>query len=117
LTVRQARYALVLVMVLLPWVAAPRDGEGRGADRVALAAGTAMIEARSTILLVTADRPTVWPQAKRGDGLRLMLVPPAGGTRVATAIPWSSSRSDSIGWSAPIALHLAERGPPTLSGD
>jgi hypothetical protein len=69
--------------------------------------------------LVTADRPKVLPTPKRSDGLRpvsnLLLSGPAFDG--ASSLVWIGWRSGSVGWSGPLALHLAERGPPLTSGD
>jgi hypothetical protein len=115
LTVRQARAAFVLAVIVLPWVAAPRGGEAPNARRSPSAADSTAIESRSTVEVVTADRPTVSPHAKRGDGVRLPSVQPLAGPGAEHpgSFAWPVSRSGSIGWSAPIALHLAERGPPS----
>jgi hypothetical protein len=79
----------------------------------------ATIRSLSTIELVTADRPMARPLATRSDGLRVLSTPPSADPRLHTALTfaWSAPRSGSIGWSVPIALHLAERGPPAVAGD
>jgi hypothetical protein len=119
LTARHARSALVLAAVYLPWVVAPR-ADGPNTEHPAVAAdaddGTA-IESRPTIELVTADRPTVWPLGRRGEGSRLTSILPSGVPDVGPSLAWRARRSGSIGWSEPLTLHLAERGPPLSSGD
>jgi hypothetical protein len=121
LTARHARSALVLAAVYLPWVVAPR-ADGPNTERPPVAAdaddGTA-IESRPTIELVTVDRPKVLPTPKRSDGLRPLSNLPVAGPAPDTASPlvWIGWRSGSVGWSGPLTMHLAERGPPLSSGD
>lgn len=116
-TALRARSALVLALVVLPWVATSDTADLPGRDRSRHAVDAAVIESATTIEVVTADRPTVSP-AKR-DVLRPMpSLPPAGPAfDAASSLAWLAWRSGAIGWSEPLALHLAERGPPPIAGD
>jgi len=78
LTAQSARSALVLAMVVLPWVAAPHLGDGSNRHRSTVDTDAA-IESVPTLELVTADRPTVSPSAKRSDGFRLVSSNGTGG--------------------------------------
>jgi len=118
LTAQSARSALVLAMVVLPWVAAPHLGDGSNRHRSTVDTDAA-IESVPTLELVTADRPTVSPSAKRSDGFRLLSIVPAAAPAEdpASSFTGSAWSSGSIGWAEPIALHLARRGPPPLADD
>jgi hypothetical protein len=117
LTARHARAAFILALVVIPWVVAPRT-EGPVPDRPDTFDAGAAIQTLPTIELITADRPKISPTAKRGDGLRpVSNLPPAGpALDPASSFAWLAWRSGSIGWSGPLALHLAERGPPRAVG-
>ncbi len=103
---------------MLPWVAISRTDEGRPDHRSSVATDAAAIESVSSIELVASDRPTASPLAKRTDGPRLLSIVPADrlGVEPASSFTWLAWRSGSIGWSEPIALHLAGRGPPLIAG-
>lgn len=117
MTARSVRSALVLAMVVLPWVAAPHLGVGSNVHRSMIDTDAA-IESVSSLELVTADRPTVFPSAKRSDGFRLLWIVPAGAVAEdpGSSFAWAAWSSGSIGWAEPIALHLARRGPPRTDG-
>ena len=117
LTARHARPAFILALVVIPWVVAPRT-EGPVPDRPDAFDAAASIQTPPAIELVTADRPKISPTAKRGDGLRPVANPPPAGPALdpASSSAWLAWRSGSIGWSGPLALHLAERGPPRFVG-
>lgn len=117
MTTRYARSALALAMVVLPWVAAPNLGDDRERHRSSIDTDAA-IESVSTLELVTADRPTVSPSAKRSDGFRLLSIVPAGAFSEdpGSSFAWSAWSSGAVGWAEPIALHLAHRGPPPVAG-
>jgi hypothetical protein len=104
-------------MILLPWVVAPHLGDGRDRHRSSIDTDAA-IESVSTLELVTADRPTVSPSAKRSDGFRIPSIMPAGALAEdpGSSFAWSAWSSGSVGWAEPIALHLAHRGPPQVTG-
>ena len=109
----------MLAVVVLSWVVASQAEDEPGRNFSTDSTDTAAIESVSTIELVTADRPTVFPTAKRGEGLRPMPgTPPAGpALDAASSFAWLAWRSGSIGWSPPITLHLAGRAPPRIAGD
>lgn len=117
LTARHARAAFILALVVIPWVVAPR-ADGPTPERSSVGTDAATIESLPTIELVTADRPKISPTAKRGDGLRPVsnLSPAGPALDPASSSAWLAWRSGSIGWSGPLALHLAERGPPLPIG-
>lgn len=115
-TALRTRSVLVLAMVVLPWVAASHAADRPDRDHARLDAGAPVIESVTTIELVTADRPTI---STKRDWLRPMpSLPPAGPAPDAvSSLAWLAWRSGSIGWTQPLALHLAERGPPPIAGD
>ena len=116
---RHARPAIVLATIVLPWVAVPSAVDDSNLVRPTNATKNATIESATTMELVTADRPKVSPTAKRGDGLRPLSNLPVAGPApdTASSFVWIGWRSGSVGWSGPLALHLAERGPPSSIGD
>lgn len=93
--------------------------DGPRPDRSSTVTVDATIRSFSTIDLVTADRPTARPPVARSDRLRVLSTPPSSDPGFETTLTFAShaQRSGSIGWSAPIALHLAERGPPPIADD
>jgi hypothetical protein len=116
---RHARPAIVLVTIVLPWVAVPSTVDDPNRGRPSNATTNVTIESATTMELVTADRPKVLSTPKRSDGLRQLSNLPVAGPALDLASPfvWIGWRSGSVGWSGPLTLHLAERGPPLPSGD
>jgi hypothetical protein len=116
-TALRTRSALVLAMLVLPWVAASHAADRPDRDHARLDGDAPAIESVTTIELVTADRPTI--SSTKRDGLRpIPSLPPAGpALDASSSLAWLAWRSGSIGWTQPLALHLAERGPPPIAGD
>jgi hypothetical protein len=116
---RHARPAIVLATIVLPWVAVPSTVDDSNRERPVEAQKDTTIEWATTMELVTADRPKVSSTTKRSDGLRpLSNLPVAGrALNAASSFVWIGWRSGSVGWSGPLALHLAERGPPFSTVD
>lgn len=106
---------IVLATIVLPWVAVPSTVGDSSLGRPTDATNRATIESATTIDLVSADRPKVSSTAKRSDGLRPLSNLPVAGPALdaASSFVWIGWRSGSVGWSGPLALHLAERGPPS----
>jgi hypothetical protein len=116
---QHARPAIVLATIVLPWVAVPSTVDDSNRERPTSALKDTTIESATTMELVAADRPKVTAAAKRSDGLRpLSNLPVAGpALNAASSFVWIGWRSASVGWSGPLALHLAERGPPSSTVD
>ena len=113
----RARPAFLLALLVLLWVVASDTGDATDRDRPTLGAKAAVIESVTTIEVVAADRPAI--SSTKRVGLRPMTsLPPAGpALDAASSLAGLAWRSGSIGWSEPLALHLAERGPPPTVGD
>ena len=113
---RPVRGALILAIVVLPWVVASQAGIGGVGTSPTVPETTTAIETLTSVLVVASDRPTVSTSLKRTDGPRVLAAAPAGRSIVLhppglVPIAWSSGR---IEGSRPLALHLAGRGPPLL---
>ena len=106
---------LVLVIAILPWVTASRIGEWRPVSTLTVPDTSATIEALTSLLVVASDRPALSFHAKRTDGTRLAATTPTGGLGVSPLpLAWEAWSALSITRTAPIAYHLASRGPPLL---
>lgn len=106
---------LVLVIAILPWVTASRIGEWRPASTLTVPDTSATIEALTSLLVVASDRPALSFHAKRTDGTRLAATPTGGLGVSPLPLAWEAWSAVSITRTAPIAFHLASRGPPLLA--
>jgi hypothetical protein len=107
---------LVLAIAILPWVAASRIGEWRPASTLTVPDTSATIEALTSLLVVASDRPALSFHPKRTDGTRLAATTPTGGLGVSTLpLAWEAWSAVSFTRTAPIAFHLASRGPPLVA--
>ena len=106
---------LVLVIAILPWVAVSRIGEWRPASTHTVPDTSATIEELTSLLVVVSDRPALSFHAKRTDGTRLAATPPTGGLGF-SMLPRAREARPALSFArnAPIAFHLAWRGPPVL---
>jgi hypothetical protein len=65
---------------------------------------------------VASDRPALSFHPKRTDGTRLAATTPTGGLGVSTLpLAWEAWSAVSFTRTAPIAFHLASRGPPLVA--
>jgi len=112
--VRRARGVLVLAVAVVPWAVASTGGLGAtDASPVGRESSTA-IESLTSLLVVTADRPTVSVGLKRTEGARVLWALTAGRSSLHLVLvlmhtPWPAFP---IERSQPLAVHLAGRGPP-----
>lgn len=106
--------ALVVAIALLPWVGASQVG-GRPAPSMSSERRTsALIGSLSSPLVVTPDRPKVWPDSKRTDEALSLLGPPPAA--VDTSRPFTGVFGPaSMGSVDVLGINLAERGPPLLA--
>jgi hypothetical protein len=112
--VPRGRGVLVLAIAALPWALAFQGGFAGARSSTAVPESAAAIESLTMLLVVTADRPTGSIASKRPEGARLLWAAPAGRSHLHHPMglvhaPWPAVP---IGWSEPLALHLAGRGPP-----
>ena len=114
--VRRRRAVLVFAIAILPWAAASWVGERGHASSGADPNASATVQAFTWMPVVASDRPSTLLFIRRTDGTQPAVTTPAG---LALARPWALAReawpASSAARIAPLALHLAERGPPLLA--
>jgi len=77
---------------------------------------SASIGSLATPMVVTPDRPKVWPDSKRIDESLLLVAVPRTGAGVDASRSFTGvHRPASLGSVDVLAIHLAERGPPLLA--
>jgi hypothetical protein len=108
---------LVFAMAILPWGAASQVGERAPASAGPVANASTSLEAFTWMPVVASDRPsTTLLFVRRTDGTQPAVTTPAG---LALARPAARAReawpSSPVARFAPLALHLAGRGPPLLA--
>lgn len=114
--VRRTGAALAVTIAIVPWVAASRTGDAR-VTIPSVPRGSPAIETLASVVGVASDRPSMSPRAKHFDGHRLLAALGSSGVGVHPT-SWSAWRlwhSGSVGVTKPLALNLAERGPPDPS--
>ena len=114
MAVRRVRGVVVLSVAVLPWAVASQGGLGGVGAAPAGSEGSVAIESVTTLLVVTADRPTLSSVLKRTEGSRVLWATPAGRSNLhiqlgLVHVPWPA---DPIERFQPLALHQAGRGPP-----
>jgi hypothetical protein len=114
LAVRRVRGVLVLSVAVLPWAVASQGGLGGVGAAPAGSESSVAIESLTTVLVVTADRPTLSSALKRTEVSRVLWATPAGRSNLHLPLgpvhaPWPA---DPIERFQPLALHQAGRGPP-----
>jgi hypothetical protein len=114
LEIPRARGVLALAIAVLACALAFQGGLVGAGSSTAVPESAAAIESVTIPLVVTADRPTGSIAFKRTDGARLLWAAPGGRSHLHRPLglvraPWPAVP---IERSAPLALHLAARGPP-----
>lgn len=115
-TVRRAGVVLAVAIAIVPWIAVSRTGDAR-VTLPSIPRGSPAIESLASVVGVASDRPAISPHAKRLDGHRLVAtLASEGGVHPTSSFIWDGMHSGGLGVTAPLALNLAERGPPHLLG-
>ena len=107
---------LVFAIAILPWAAVSRVVERSPVSSGAAANASATVEAFTWMPVVASDRPITLLFVRRADRTQTAATTPVG---VALAYPSGLARealpAGPTAWIAPLALHLAGRGPPLLA--
>lgn len=107
---------LAVTIAIVPWVAASRTGDAR-VTIPSVPRGSPAIESLASVVGVASDRPAISPRTKPLDGHRLLPALGSNGTGVHPT-SWFAGHAlhpGSVGVTQPLALNLAERGPPDPS--